>query len=67
MERQLRLDDTLPRIIEIERLCRGQLILTARLARRGKNIERSEKLLSDLRSQLHALRSAREEIRKARS
>jgi hypothetical protein len=64
MEKQLRATDTLLKIVEVESLCRSQLILTARLARMGKNIERSEELLSDLKSQLHSLRSARAEMRK---
>jgi hypothetical protein len=63
MERELKASDTL-QIVEIEGLCRYQLILTARLARTGTNIDRSEELLSELKDQLRALRSARAEMRK---
>ncbi len=64
MEQQHRTSDTLHEIIEIEGLCRNQLILTARLARIGGDIERSEELLSDLKAHLRSLRSARSEMRK---
>jgi hypothetical protein len=64
MEQKLKTSDTLHEIIEIEGLCRNQLILTARLARMGRDIESSEELLSDLKNHLRSLRSARAEIRK---
>ena len=56
---------TLHQMIEVEFLCRHQLILVARLARMRKNIDLSEDLLSDLKSQLCALRSVRAEMRKS--
>jgi hypothetical protein len=55
--------DALKQIEEIERLCRSQLILTARLARAGRDIDSSEALLSELKVQLGALRSARDRFR----
>jgi hypothetical protein len=64
MEQKLKTSDTLHEIIEIEGLCRNQLIITARLARMGRDIDRSEELLSGLKNHLRSLRSARAEIRK---
>ena len=61
MEHRNRTIDTIKQIIEIECLCRNQLIITARLARPGKDMARSEKLLSEFKSKLCALRSSRAE------
>jgi hypothetical protein len=63
MEPSLKTSDTLKQIEEIECLCRSQLILTARLARAGRDIGSSEALLSELKVQLVALRSARDRFR----
>ena len=65
MEPDLKSSDTLRQIEEIERLCRSQLILTARLARAGRDIGSSEALLSELEVQLVALRSARDRFRQS--
>jgi hypothetical protein len=63
MRPDLKSSDALRQIVEIEGLCRSQLILTARLARAGRDIDSSEALLSELKVQLGALRSARDRFR----